>query len=456
MKFDFTQEVGLDAKNYKIYRTFQIFLYLIFFAFAIYLAFALFFPSGYFTFSFANFNSIKNTFKDPRNNQGTALEKGKIKANEAMLVNASIIGDYSKAVFSFDLGKKSEKMSAGKVEIRKSYRAFLFPEGNPIGFPDGSLLKNENDFYIVSGEKLRKFSAKGGPASGWENENLAMTMGFNKDAFIEVSNDDLNYNPKSNVITASEKYPNNVLFKIGDNFYMLLEGKLEKFISANAFFSRFNENQAIVKDESFLENFEISEDLLGFSDGTLIAYGISAYIVSGKEILPIGSAKTFEANGFSWGDLINVSGDEASLYKKGAFFSLDSLHPNGIIFLSKEDNQFYIIKDKEKHLLSGEKIAKAWLVKKAPILVSKKSLEVSEKCSLQKKTFNLSKISYQCEIPIENLTGLIGKDYEFKFTPENGIEINQMNASFKKTVNWQSFKQSVLNILSKIEVNYAK
>lgn len=456
MKFDFTQKVVLEGKNYKIYRTFQVLLYLVFFVFTIYLAFALFFPSGYFTFSFANFNSIKNTFKDPRNNQEMVLEKGKIKADETMLADTSLIGSYSKAVFSFDLGKKSAKMSSGKIEVRKSYRAFFLPKGDPIGFPSGSLLKNGNDFYIISEGKLRKFSAIGEPASGWENKNLALSMGFSESGFLDATSDDLNYNPKGEAITAGKDYPNDSLFKIGDNFYILTEGKLGKFVSENAYLSRFKENQIVIKDENFLKNFEVSEDLLGFSDGTLIAYGISAYIVSGKEILPIGSAKTFEADGFSWGDLINISGDEISLYKKGKFFSLDSSHPNGIIFLSKENNRFYMIKDNEKHLLPTDIIAESWLMKRTPVLVSEKSLDVSSGCSFQEKTSILGASSYQCEIPIENLTGFIGKDYEFRFTPENDIEINQMSVRFKKTVNWLDFKQSVLNILGKVKGNYAK
>lgn len=449
MKFDFTQEILLEKKHYKIYRFFQGFLYLAAFVFGLYLIFSLLFPTGYFTFSFVNFNSTKNTLADPRNENGETLERGKIKADETMVADASIAGNYSKAIISFTLSKKSGKMDNGKVEVKKSYRAFLFPEGDGIGFQDGSLLKNGDNFYIISEGKSRKFSAKGG------NENLAMIMGFNKDAFIEISNDDLAYNPAGDIISEKENYPENTLFKIKDDFYRLSGEKLEKFISANAFLSRFNENQAVIKDENFLQKFEVSENLLGFAEGSLIAYGESAFIVNGEEILPIGDPSIFEASGFFWNDITNVSGDEISMYLKGKIFALDSVHPNGTVFFSKDSGKFYIIMDGMKHLLSGEKAAVSWN-KRAPILVSEKSLNVLDSCHFQKKSFNLRNTSCICEIPIENMANLLGKDYEFRLSFENEIEIDRMDVSFKKTVSKADLWQSVFNLLGKIKGNYVK
>jgi hypothetical protein len=445
MKFDFTQEVALETKSYKIYKILRNILYFSSFVFAAYLLFALFFPTGYFIFSFPNFNSTKNTLSEPKDNQGELLEKGQIKSGKAMVFDASLVGNYSKMLASFDLGKKSAEMNAGKIEVRKSYRAFLLPEGDPIGFQDGSLLEDGKNFYLVSEEKLRMF----------ENKSLALSMGFPEAGFTNVSSDDLKFNSQGDFINLKEGYPENSLFKIKDDFYMLQNGKINKFISANAFFSRFNENQTIAKDENFLKNYEIADNLLGFSGGSLIAYGESAYIVSGKEILPIGDPTIFVSSGFFWNDLINVSGDEVSLYLKGKIFALDSIHPDGTIFFSKNDSKFYIIKDGMKHILSGEKSAASWN-KRIPIEVSNKSLNISDSCNFQKKALDFGAPTYACEVSIEDLAGLIGKDYEFKLVPENDIDINQIRVSFKKTVSWPDFKQSVWNILGKIKGNYAR
>jgi hypothetical protein len=445
MPFDFTQEVPLEKKNYKIYKVFQILLYLASFVFALFLLFSLFFPTGYFVFSFPNFNSTKNTLRDPRNDQNNILEKGQVKSGESMIFDASIVGSYSEMSASFDLGKKSAEMNDGKIEIRKSYRAFLLPKGDPIGFQDGSLIENGNNFYIVSEGKLRMF----------ENKNIALSMGFSEAGFIKISPDELSSNSKGDLISIKDGYPQSSLFKIKNYFYMLSGGQLNKFVSTSAYLSRFNENQAVIKDEKFLENYKISENLLGFSEGSLIAYGNAAFVVSGKEILPIGDPTIFAASGFSWNDLINVSSDEASLYVRGKIFALDSVHPDGTIFFSSDSGKFYIIKDGKKHLLSGEKAVASWN-KRAPIEVSEKSLNISDSCDFQKKTFDFGTASYTCKVSIENIANLPGKDYELKIIPENNIDINQIDISFKKTVSQQGFRQSILNILGKIKGNYVK
>lgn len=445
MKLDFTQEVILEKKNYKIYKILQSILYAGSFIFGCYLIFLLLFPSGYFTFSFVNFHSNKNTLKDPRNIEGILLEKGEIQENKEMFFNASLAGKYSKAKFTLDLNKKSDKIENAKVEIKKSYRAFFLPEGKPIGFQEGALIKEKDNFYIISEGKARKF----------ESKNILFLMGFSEASFANVSQSDLIYNPAGDPINNSNEYPNGAVFKIGDNFYLLADSKLKKFISSSAYLSRFNENQAVLKDNKIFEKYEVSEEMASFAQGSLFAYGGSAYVVSKNEILPIGDPTIFEASGFSWGDIINVSGDEMSFYLKGKIFALDSIHPDGSIFYSNDDGKYYIILNSQKHLLASEKAASSWN-KRMAIKASEKSLSTFDECHLKEKTFNLGTDSYSCEVMIENLSDLIGKDYELRLASENDIKLDKMNLKFIKTVSRESFRQSIFNLIGKIKGNYVK
>ncbi len=443
IKFDFTREVTLEEKNYKIYRILQSILYLVAFIFAGFLAFSLLFPTGYFTFSFANFNSNKNTLADPKSETGAILSNGKIKAGETMITSASIVGNYSKVIISLDLGKKSEEMNDGQVEIKKSFQSFLIPEGEPLGFQDGSILREGENYYIVSEGIIMKF----------ENKAVALSMGFSEEGFINISPKDIQYNPIGEVIKNSAKYPENSLFKINDEFYRLSLGKLQKFVSSSAYLSAFNENQAVIKTEDFLSRFEVSEELAGFSNGSLVAYGGSVYIVSKNEILPVGDPTIFVSSGFSWNDLINVSGDEISMYIKGDMFALDSPHPDGMIYFAIDTERFYMILNGQRHLLSGENAALSWN-RRSPISVLEKSADVSSRCVLQKKAFDMGNFSYECEALIENLSDHIGKDYQIRFTAGNAVDFSRIDVSLKKIVNKNNLKQSIFSLLNKVRGNY--
>jgi hypothetical protein len=437
--FDFTKEIELDKKGYSLYRKLQIILYLGAFFLSIYLAYLVIFPNLFFTFSFLNPDSSKNTIVNPRLTNNIFPKKGKIE--KEVLFNANLSEDYSKAKVNFVLNKKSPSFDAPVIYARKSYQNLFYPDGNPIGFKDGSLLKNSRDYYIISEGALRKFS----------NINVLLAMGYSQDNFQEISENDLQYNLAGQDINENDPYPDSTLFIIDDNYYILEDQTLKKFVSDNAFLSNYDSIQAIPKNITFLNNYPLSEDLMGFANGTIIAHDISAYIISGNEILPINNIRTFESKGFDWNDVINVGSDEIAIYTKGKLFTIDSPHPDGSILKTANDSSYYIISDFQKHLLPTEHIAFSWL-RKNPIFVSEKSLQVEADCTPEKSIFNSN--SYSCDIPLDIFENLIGTSYEFKLQSNGKIELDFININFKKNIDIKNFKSFFREIFIRIKQNY--
>ena len=444
MKLDLTKEIILDEKNQKAYRVLQTTLYAFsLFAF-IYFSFLIMFPSQSFIFSFLNPDASSNTITRPRNSLGVLIKNGKVGINDELYFDASLIGNYSQAKATFVMSKKSEMMESGRIDVVRSYQAFLYPEEAPLGFKDGTLVKSDNNYYIVSSGELRKFKSFA----------VLKSIGFSEKSFVDADQEDLQYNNLGATIIDDKSFPESSIFKIEDNYYILKNAQLRKFTSQEAYLSQFASEQALEKDANFLDQFSLSESNIGFNEGSLISYGDAVYLVSGEYALPVDSSITFEAAGYSWDDVIPVSSDEVSFYKKGKLFTLKDPHPEGTIFSTVENGSYYLIKDKKKFLLPSAIIAYSWL-RKSPILVSETSSNMTVPCKDFKKDIFTFR-SYSCEMKTDELNTRIGKDFEFKANFSNSVEFDTIRIKFKRTVTLDNLRQSVSDILNRIRNNYAR
>lgn len=443
MDFNLTPEIVLDKKSSTLYRKLQILLYLSAFLLAIYLAFRILFPSSHSEFSFANPSAKSNTITQPIDADGEKVTKGKFASSKNSRFDSSVTGVFSKASVTFSLDEKSNQLDDQSLSVRKSHSAFLYPEGDVLGFKDGTLLTDGESFYMVSDGRLRRFA----------DEDVASDLGFQQDAFLEVFTEELQYNPSGQLISDASIYPDDSLFKIKEDYYVLQEGKLSKFIGEKAYLSHYRPIQAIDKDEDFLSKYETSPEPAGFADGALISYGDSIYIVNGKKILPFADPITFMTKGYSWEDVISAGADEVSLYEKEKLFTLSSPHPQGTIFLTTEENNYYLIEDKKKHLLPSKNIADSW-IHSMPIPVSIRSIAVENHCQFKKIFWSVR--SYSCEMPIGNMQDLVGSDYIFNLAPSSTIQADTIRIEFKKEVSLSNLRFTMGEIFNRIKNNYAQ
>lgn len=438
--FDLTKEVKLDNKELSLYKRFQALVYVLAAILAVYFASLILFPTAYFTFSFLTPDSTKNSVVSPRDENRNFLEKGSFPLEKSAYFDTMLNGNYSKVSVAFTLNKKSELPEDAIVKVRKSYQAFLYPEGDPIGFKDGTLLKSSGNYFIVSNGSLRQFASF----------STASNMEFQESSFKNATSEDLKFNPSGEKISDANSYPDGSTFRVGNDYYILKEQKLSKFVSENAFKSQYDSEVALEKNEDILKKYPASEEISGFGDGSLLSYGESVFIVSGGNILPVNDAATFTSMGYDWNDVIPASGDEISLYAKAKLFTINSVHPSGTVYKTQDDSHWFMVKDGQKHPLPSEAISQSW-TKKNPVLVSSKSLEMQDGCTLRKETFSRA---YSCEFSVENIQENLGKDYEFEISSANEMRADALNVEFKKSINMSNLKLSLLDMFNKIKLNY--
>jgi hypothetical protein len=440
---DFTKKIILESKWQKRYKILRAFLYGGTIGFLLILAYQIIFPSITLNYSFSTkASSNKNTISDPRDSNNAELKKGVLPDKKNFLFDTTILGNFSDATIDIILGKNSNQISNGTLSVKKSYRAFLYPLGAPIGFKDGNLFFSDGNFYLISNGEKRQFSS----------QKVMQELGFSIGMFTPVEKNDLIYNKTGTNIEDASAYPDGTLFLIDGEYYQLKNNQLSLFVSEKAFLSRYDANLALKKDSSFLEKFTLADDQIGLADGTLASSGTSIFVLSKGKSYPIYSPQVFEMMGFNWNDVYQANSEEVGIYKKQKLSMQGFTHPDGTIFEDAQTKNYYIIENGQKHQIIGTELIKSYL-KIHPILVDSASLNNTATCTLKKDLITLQN-SYSCTIPLKNIMTEKGNDYQFTGNFDSGIHIGQINAIFNTAPNVINMRNSLSYIKASVINNH--
>lgn len=133
------------------------------------------FPSQEFLFSFSNPETAKNTLEDPVGTDGTSFRKGRIPAKQTLHTFAGTVGSFSSARVRIVLEKDSAIPSDGslRISLRKSYRSYFFPEGDPIRvIPKERGLSVNGAPYLFQTDRLYPFVSERAAASRFPEEKI--------------------------------------------------------------------------------------------------------------------------------------------------------------------------------------------------------------------------------------------------------------------------------------------
>lgn len=437
--FDLTKEIKLAPKLHKKYLVARLFLHVIFGFAAIFVMYRILFPIVPLDFSMSSPNSSKNSLASPRISPNWQFpEKRLVKANEQFIFNANPVGEFSKISVEFSLDKNEKDISESPIKIQKSYRAFFYPTGKPKGFKSGDLLTTpDGSYYIVSNGLLRKFV----------NTDTILQLGYPKSAFIQVSQDDLQYNEKGGTITDKNNYPDDTLFVIDENYYQLKNQKLSPFISARAFTSFFDPAGAIAKNSDFLSRYQLTETYLGFADGSLVSSADSVFIISEGKSYPVENAETFLAMGFDFNNVLQLTQDEINAHTKQKQFTHNDPHPNGVVFFDRKANKYFAVENGTKRPFETEKVAGSYL-KQKPVIADSEEILLESSCKLTKKLFPSN--TYSCSTTLQNLTAAIGNDYQITTIFSNDAKLKSIRTTFSTPLKVESLKSSLAKIKERI------
>ncbi len=426
-----TKNIALEPAWQKIYFIGRVLVFIFFLLIVLYFAKNTFFPQEELTFDFKNPKSSKNEL-----------------GYENISPDEKIIDMYSRKKisaieFEITTNKNHPDLLNDTVELRRTFIAFAYPTSSqPAIFSDGMLIRNSGNFFLISNEKTRKFSSP----------KILETLGYSQDNFQEASNEEISCVAKGEDIIETENYPENALFLINGNYYKLIANSLRPFVSEKAFLSNFEKNQALVKDESFLQKYLVDYDNpLGFSNGTLLSFDIGVFLVEEGKVVPFNNPETFLALGYSWDDIIPANEEEIGLYQRDKVFSISRPHPSGTVFFTQDTNKYYLVSGQNKQEIKGENILKTHL-KRKPILVKEDDIKFSNACYLKKHLWPFN--SYGCKILTTDLIDNFGKDYQFKINSPSISDISAANIITYQEINWPNMRDVLSDIKQRLLGNY--
>ncbi len=154
-----------------VYRKLRVTLWVLLTISGLGVAYNFLFPTIVTSFDFRNPKSSRNQIFDPRSEVGAARTNGKLETDGTLIANTTPLGDFSRLSVGIDLEKRSESPSRITVSVRKNYRAFLYPIGNPIvDFPTAELYRIDSTVYLLRDGRLHRFVSEAAYHSRYSND----------------------------------------------------------------------------------------------------------------------------------------------------------------------------------------------------------------------------------------------------------------------------------------------
>jgi len=215
---------------------------------------------------------------------------------------------YSKNIF---LASHSYKKV--KTVSRKDFAKYSI--GEPMLFPDYSVLKEGNDFYLVFKNIKRKFN-------GYE---LVKKIGINPEEIIEVNKNDLALYQDGPTINTP--YPTGSLVQNIDtgSVYYIVDEAYHPIISKDILNNNFSYRTLDKISNSELELLKPGESVK-LADGTLVksSNNPTVYVISRGKKLAIANEETFLALGYDWTNVLETSSTVLDLHPNGENLNLIS------------------------------------------------------------------------------------------------------------------------------------
>ncbi|MFA5421162.1 MAG: hypothetical protein WC280_04050 [Patescibacteria group bacterium] len=186
-----------------------------------------------------------------------------------------------------------------------------YPEGAPIRFHNYSVVMSpDGKLYLLVDNKKRLFSST----------EAFRKIGFNIEEIMNASWQDINSYETGKEITVMSLYPSGALLqnKKTGGVYWVEEDTKAPLVDKVFLETKFKGRQIIAVEESELNSFQTLAPYR-FGDGEILKSDNSpaVYLIENGEKRAFSSGEIFESLGYQWKSIVNVPERVLSLYKEG-------------------------------------------------------------------------------------------------------------------------------------------
>ena len=176
-----------------------------------------------------------------------------------------------------------------------------YKTGTQITFPNYSILKNGNNYYLLDYDTLRPFASY----------NVVKQLGYNPQEIVEVSSSDIRGLVKGKTITADAYAPIGIIYKITDldnRLYLIKDNTAYPLLHNSVAVANYKNLETVNKKLADLKKFTRSDDIISFNEGTLLQIKETGelFIVENGKKRKFESIAAFTAMGFKKANAIEI------------------------------------------------------------------------------------------------------------------------------------------------------
>ncbi len=241
-----------------------------------------------------NFWRIWNTWFSQIYPNGTLLRSAS--SSEVWLIQNNVKRKFKNQATL--LSRADPKMIVAVVDSELSN----YQTGSEISFPNYSVLKTANTFYLLDYDTLRPFASA----------EVVRQIGYNPDEFIEINDVDIAGYPIGSIINASTTAPQGKIYQITDlnnSYYLFKDNVLYPITDKGIIAINYKDLPVEKHKVKDIKNLSVADLPINFKDGTLlrIADSSNVYVIENGKKRLIADVDTFAALGYNRTNVIAVS-----------------------------------------------------------------------------------------------------------------------------------------------------
>ena len=241
-------------------------------------------------------------------------------------------------------------------------------------------------------------------------------------------------------------------------YYAEIDGFLKRFVSTEAYLSRYPESFALPLETNTDKSPPISNEWMGFRPGSLLAFADGVFLVTSEhEIRPFGSPEIFLSMGYHFENVIQAHEEEIGIYERGRVLSYGASQSDGTLFQDKDSGAYLLVQNQKLQPITSPEYRKFILEKTTPIIASLTSRNTTLSCFpvsswYREKTFtcDISKIM----LPLD-----FGNAFQFSLknvTPDIDADLDTITVSLVTDRTRDNFSLFINQIFSRLLNRFEK
>lgn len=243
-----------------------------------------------------------------------------------------------------------------------------------------------------------------------------------------------------------------------DIYYAEIDGALKRFVSTEAYLSRYPESFAVPLTSKTAQTIPLSDEWIGFRVGSLLSFADGVFLVtSEREIRPFGNPDIFLSMGYRFDNVIPAHEEEVGIYERGRILLYGAPQSDGTVFQDKDSGAYLLVRDQKLRPITSPEYRKFILEHTAPIIASLSLRNTALSCTPVSSWYH--KKTFTCDMPESALPPGFGNTFQLSLrnnTQDTDADLDALTVSLVTDRTSDNFSLFMNQVLSRLLNRFGK